>query len=398
MHLVWDDLKREPLYRKVSLATIGASTKYTESSPRVILAGGGTGGHLFPALAIATEFHRRHPNAELLFVGAQDKIEMEKVPKEGYPIEGLWISGFHRQLTMRNLLFPIKLASSLVKSWKIVRRFRPDVVVGTGGFASGPVLQIATMRGIPTLIQEQNSYPGVTNRLLAKRVDVICAAYDNVKRYFPPHKIVFAGNPVRHRIRREEVSRETAAAHFGLDPGRPVVFLFGGSLGAKSMNEAVRANADVLRQHPEVQLLWQAGKLYVDEFGNCATALLPNVRITAFIDRMDLAYRVADVVIARGGAGTISELSHIGKPAILIPSPNVAEDHQTENVRELVAKSAAILLPDREAEEMIIRKALEVLNDEALQRQLSTNIRRLNRPDAVKVIVDEVEKLAGLRS
>ena len=361
---------------------------------RAIISGGGTGGHIFPAIAIADAIRQAEPDAEILFVGAKGKMEMEKVPKAGYPIEGLWISGFHRQLTLRNLLFPLKLASSLWKAWRIIGRFRPDVVVGVGGFASGPLLEVATRRGIPTLIQEQNSYAGVTNRLLARKVNKICVAYPGMERYFPAEKIVLTGNPVRKAIEGSQASREEGAAYFGFDPARPILFLFGGSLGAKALNEAMAANASLLRERPEVQVLWQVGQLYEADFLACEAAGLPNVEARAFIDRMDLAYAMADVVLCRSGALTISELYFAGKPAIFIPSPNVAEDHQTKNAKAVVDAGAAWMIRNSEAREQLIRKSFELLDDETTRRQLSAKIRQLAMPDAAVHIAAEVSKLA----
>ncbi len=369
-----------------------------DGPPRIIISGGGTGGHVFPAIAIADAIREAAPEAEILFVGARDKIEMEKVPKAGYPIEGLWISGFHRSLTWRNLAFPLKLLSSLWRSRAILRAFRPDVVVGVGGFASGPVLEMAGRLGIPTLIQEQNSYAGVTNRLLANRAARICVAYEGMERYFPAGKIVLTGNPVRRDLLAPAASRAEAAAHFGFDPARPILFVFGGSLGARSINEAMAANHERLAARPDVQLLWQTGKLYADTFGNGATAALSNVEARPFIDRMDLAYAMADVVICRAGALTLSELCLVAKPAILIPSPNVAEDHQTMNARALAEREAALLLPDAEAPARLFGLACELLDEEERRRQLSRNIKRLARPHAAEHIAGEVLNLATQRT
>lgn len=372
-----------------------ASQQDKNMSKRIIISGGGTGGHVFPAIAIADAIKEKEPTAEILFVGAQGKIEMEKVPKAGYPIKGLWISGFHRKLTLRNLLFPVKLLTSLVHAWRIIRGFKPDAAVGVGGFASGPLLDMATRMDVPTLIQEQNSYAGATNRLLAKKVDRICVAYDQMERYFPAAKLILTGNPVRKDLLREQPDRKTGAAHFGFDPTRPILFVFGGSLGAKSINEAMAANADLLAKNPDIQILWQMGSLYVDDFGNCATALLDHVKAQAFIDRMDLAYAMADLVICRAGALTISELSQLGQPAILIPSPNVAEDHQTQNARALVEKHAAVLLADGEAKNQIISLAIRMLGKPDELKALGKNIKALAMPDAAARIAEEVLQLAG---
>ncbi|MCB0629944.1 MAG: undecaprenyldiphospho-muramoylpentapeptide beta-N-acetylglucosaminyltransferase [Saprospiraceae bacterium] len=360
---------------------------------KIIISGGGTGGHVFPAIAIADAIREKEPEADILFVGAEGKIEMEKVPEAGYPIKGLWISGFHRQLTLRNLLFPFKLVASLVKAWGILRQFRPDVVVGVGGFASGPVLEVANRTGFATLIQEQNSYAGATNRLLGNKVSRICVAYEHMERYFPAEKLVLTGNPVRKDLLMTQPTKEQGAAHFGFNPERPILFVFGGSLGAQSINEAMAANAELLAAHPEVQVLWQMGKLYVERFGDCDTARLPNVKAQAFVDNMNMAYAMADLAICRAGAMTITELAQVGQPAILIPSPNVAEDHQTKNAEALVAKDAAILLPNDRAEERIIREALDALALPERLPELSDNIKKMARPDAAARIADEVLSL-----
>lgn len=362
-------------------------------SKRIIISGGGTGGHIFPAIAIADAIKEKEPTADILFVGAKGKIEMEKVPKAGYPIKGLWISGFHRKLTARNLLFPLKLLVSMGKAWNIIREFKPDAVVGVGGFASGPVLDVACRMRIPTLIQEQNSYAGATNRILSGKVDRICVAYDQMERYFPAEKITLTGNPVRKDLLKEQPSRESGAAHFGFDPKKPILFVFGGSLGAKSINEAMAANAEKIAAHPEVQVLWQMGSLYVEDFGDCATAQLENVKAQPFVDRMDLAYTMADLVICRAGALTISELTQLGQPAMLIPSPNVAEDHQTMNAQALVEKQAAILLPDPDAKKEIISRALSLLAKPQDLNVLGENIKVMARPKAAAQIADEVLQL-----
>ena len=363
---------------------------------RIIISGGGTGGHVFPAIAIADAIKEKEPATDILFVGAKGKIEMEKVPKAGYPIKGLWISGFHRKLTVRNLLFPFKLAASMIKAWQIIRNFRPDVVVGVGGFASGPILEIASRMGIPTLIQEQNSYAGATNRILGGKVDRICVAYEQMDRYFPKDKIVLTGNPVRKDLLEKQPSRETGAAHFGFNAQQPILFVFGGSLGAQSINEAMAANAEMLAGKPEIQVLWQMGSLYVEDFGSCATAQLPNVKAQAFIDRMDLAYAMADLVICRAGALTISELSQLGQAAILIPSPNVAEDHQTQNALALVKKEAAVLLPDPEARERIISKAMSLLAQPETLTQIGKNLKAMALPNAAAQIAGEVLQLSSV--
>jgi len=372
------------------------TTKHSNpKAPRVLISGGGTGGHVFPAIAIADAVKAQAPEAEILFVGALGKIEMEKVPQAGYRIEGLWISGFQRKLSLRNLLFPVKLLSSMWKARRIVRTFRPDVAVGVGGFASGPTLENACRMGIPALVQEQNSYAGVTNRLLANKVQRVCVAYEGMERFFPADKIVLTGNPVRSDLARLTATKAEAAAHFQLEADKPTVLVFGGSLGALALNEAMLANTALMAAHSGVQFLWQCGKLYIERFSQCEAARLPNVRILPFVDRMDLAYTLADVIVGRAGALTISELCLVGKPAILIPSPNVAEDHQTKNAQALADKSAALMIPNSEAGARLMKEALELLNDEARCRQLSTNIRTLAKPNAAEEIAREVLGLIG---
>ncbi len=360
---------------------------------KVIISGGGTGGHVFPAIAIANALKKLEPTIDILFVGAQGKIEMEKVPKAGFPIEGLWISGFHRKLTLRNLLFPIKLISSLIKANRIIRKFKPDAVVGVGGYASGPTLEVAARRGISCLIQEQNSYAGVTNRLLANKAKTICVAYENMEKTFPKEKLNVTGNPVRQDIWKSNNTLQAAIKHYNFDSSKKTVLIVGGSLGAKSINEAMRNNASNILSSPNLQFLWQAGKLYIDEFSQCDTAKLSNVTITDFIDRMDLAYKMADVVIGRAGALTISELCLVGKPTILIPSPNVAEDHQTHNAMALVEKNAAILVKDKDASNDMITTAVQLLQDKNQQEQLSQNIKQLGKPHADEDIAKAVLRL-----
>ncbi|MFN7118186.1 MAG: undecaprenyldiphospho-muramoylpentapeptide beta-N-acetylglucosaminyltransferase [Saprospiraceae bacterium] len=360
---------------------------------KVIISGGGTGGHIFPAIAIAKAIQKIKPDAEILFVGAQGRMEMEKVPKAGYPIEGLWISGFQRKLTWQNLLFPLKLISSLLKARQIITKFKPDVAIGVGGYASGPLLEMATRMGVPALIQEQNSYAGATNRLLAKKVQKICVAYDKMERYFPKDKIIITGNPVRNDLVNNEATKAEAADYFTLDVNKKTILIIGGSLGARTLNQAMAESTEWLRGRTDVQVLWQCGGFYYEEYKNAQTSQLPNVLITAFIDRMDLAYKLADVAIARAGALTVSELCLVGKPAILVPSPNVAEDHQTKNAMALVEKDAAILLKDADAKTQMIPRALQLLDDENLQYKLANNIRQLAKPNAAANIANEVLKI-----
>lgn len=360
---------------------------------RVILSGGGTGGHIFPAIAIADALKAMHPNAEILFVGAKGKMEMERVPKAGYPIEGLWISGLQRKLTLRNLSFPLKLISSLWNAGRIIRRFQPDVAIGTGGYASAPLLRVAAGRGIPTLIQEQNAYAGLTNKWLAGHVDRICVAYPNMERYFPASKLLETGNPVRETQLTGDYDQAAARQHFGLAPDQPVILITGGSLGARTLNDALGAATQALEAAPKVQVLWQCGKLYEAEFSGSATAQLPQVQLTAFLDRMELAYAAADVVICRAGALTIAELCLLGKAAVLVPSPNVAEDHQTKNAQALADRDAAILVKDQDARQELIPQALALLNDPERGRQLGDNARQMAHPGAAKRIAGEAIKL-----
>jgi len=356
---------------------------------KVIISGGGSGGHVFPAIAIANELKKQRPDVEILFVGAKGKMEMEKVPKAGFPIKGLWISGFHRKLTLRNLMFPFKLVSSLFKAFGIIQSFKPDVVIGVGGYASGPTLQVATMKGIPTLIQEQNSFPGITNRLLAKKVNRICVAYDGMEKFFPKEKIQLTGNPVRQDIVELTDKKKEGLKHFDLDQNKKTILLFGGSLGARTLNDSMAANKDLLEKNQNVQVLWQAGKLYIEEFLQSTSAQLDNVKILPFIDRMDLAYAMADIVICRAGALTISELCLVGKPAILIPSPNVSEDHQTMNAKALSTKDAGILIEDKNAKKML-EQALHVLDNEQVMNNLKNNIQKLAKVNAATNIVSEI--------
>lgn len=360
---------------------------------KIIISGGGSGGHIFPAIAIANALKQIDSSIEILFVGAKGKMEMERVPKAGYPIKGLWISGFQRQLTVRNLMFPFKLISSLVKAFGIVRSFKPDVVVGVGGYASGPTLEMAARSGVPTLIQEQNSYAGVTNRLLAKKVNKVCVAYEGMDRFFPKENIVFTGNPIRQEITQIEGKRAEAMKHFGLDPTKKTIVVVGGSLGARTINNNIEASFDGFANHQEIQVLWQSGKLYIEEFKAKKACQLPNVHLTKFIDRMDLAYAAADLVISRAGAATISELCLVQKPAILMPSPNVSEDHQTKNALALVEKDAAVMVKDKEGAEKMFQTALDLLNDEAKRKSLSENVGKLGMKDSAQTIAKEVLKL-----
>ncbi len=363
-----------------------------KSNIKILVSGGGSGGHIFPAVSIANEIKQMYPQADILFVGAKRKMEMEKVPKAGYPIKGVWISGFHRQWKWENLLFPLKLVVSLWQAFWIVRKFKPDAVVGVGGYASGPTLKIAGMLSIPTLILEVNAWPGITNRLLAKSVDKICVTSDGMERFFEKDKIILTGNPVRQDLLDVEGKRQQGIQHFGLEESKKTIFIFGGSQGARTINDAVAANKEGLASREDIQLFWQSGSYYHEEFKKHPVTQLSNVTLTAFVDRMDLAYAMADVVICRAG-GSIAELSITGKASILVPSPNVAEDHQTANAKKLVEKEAAILVKDSNAKKDMIQEALNVLDDEQLKKTLSSNIKKLAKPNAARTIAKEVFKL-----
>lgn len=351
---------------------------------RFIISGGGTGGHIFPAIAIADELKRRLPDAKILFVGAKDRMEMQKVPQAGYPIEGLWISGLQRKLSWQNLLFPLKFISSLLKSRSIIKRFKPDAVIGTGGFASGAVVKVAGQMGIPTFIQEQNSYAGITNKMLAKNAHKICVAYDAMEQFFPKEKIVKTGNPIRDGLLNIAEYRSEGLSYFHLDSQQKTLLVLGGSLGARRINQLIEQQLPLFEQLG-VQVLWQCGKLYYEEYKKYNSE---QVRVLAFIDRMELAYAAADVIISRAGASSVSELCVVGKPVIFIPSPNVAEDHQTKNARAIADKQAAILLRESELNEQFANTFSKLIADEAQQEALSAHIKALAQPNATKDIVN----------
>ena len=356
---------------------------------RIILSGGGTGGHIYPAIAIADEVKRRYPDAQIKFVGAQDKMEMEKVPQAGYEIEGLWISGLQRKLTLKNLMFPFKLISSIRKSQRIIKDFKPNVAVGTGGFASGPLLHVANKQQIPTLLQEQNSFPGITNKILAKKANIICAAYDEVKRFFPQEKVKKTGNPVRQDLLNIDTKREEAQQFFKLDADKKTVLVLGGSLGARRVNQLIAEYADKLKKE-DIQLIWQCGKLYYEDYISYTEG---TVQVHQFLNRMDLAYAAADVIISRAGAGSVSELCIVGKPVIFIPSPNVAEDHQTKNAMAVTKNEAAITIAETQLEEKFESAFFDLLENQSKQKELSRNIKKMALPNATSSIVDEIEKL-----
>ncbi|MBN8640378.1 MAG: undecaprenyldiphospho-muramoylpentapeptide beta-N-acetylglucosaminyltransferase [Flavobacteriales bacterium] len=357
---------------------------------KFILSGGGTGGHIYPAIAIANELKLRFPDAEFLFVGAQDKMEMQKVPQAGYEIEGLWIAGIQRKLTLQNAMFPLKLISSLWKSKKILRRFKPDAVIGTGGFASGPLLQMANSMNIPTVIQEQNSHPGITNKMLSKKANVICVAYENLERFFPKEKIVFTGNPVRQDLLDVDSKRNEGISHFKLDATKKTLLVLGGSLGARRINQLIEKELDFLLANG-IQIFWQCGKLYFEDYKKYNDK--ENVQVVAFIDRMDLIYAAADFVISRAGASSVSELCLVGKPTVFIPSPNVSEDHQTKNAKAIVDKKGAILLKESELDSTFQTVFSDLISNENKQKELSENIKSLAKPNATKDIVEQIIKL-----
>jgi UDP-N-acetylglucosamine--N-acetylmuramyl-(pentapeptide) pyrophosphoryl-undecaprenol N-acetylglucosamine transferase len=359
-------------------------TKY-----KFILSGGGTGGHIYPAIAIANELKLQFPDAEFLFVGARDKMEMQKVPQAGYEIKGLWIAGLQRKLTLQNLMFPLKLASSLLESKRIIKKFKPNVVIGTGGFASGPLLQAAGSAGIPTVVQEQNSYPGITNKLLSKKANAICVAYENLEHFFPKEKIVLTGNPVRQDLIDIESKREEAIAFYGLDPNKKTLLVLGGSLGARRINQLIEKELQNFLSQ-DVQVIWQCGKLYFEDYKKYNQ---PNVKVVDFIERMDFVYAASDVIISRAGASSVSELCIVGKPVIFIPSPNVAEDHQTKNAQAIVDAKGAILLKESELDSQFSIVFEVLLKDSGKQKQLSDNIKKLAKPRATQDIVAEIVKL-----
>lgn len=360
-----------------------------KQSVNILLSGGGTGGHIYPAISIANELKEKYPEANFLFVGAKDRMEMEKVPQAGYKIKGLWISGFQRKLTLKNAAFPFKLISSLWNAYKIIKEFKPTIVIGTGGFASGPTLYVASRRGIKTLIQEQNSYPGITNKLLGKKAAKICVAYDDLERFFPHDKIVKTGNPVRQDLLNIDGKRTKALTHFKLNKDKRTLVIIGGSLGARALNNLIEKHIEWLTIN-DVQVIWQTGKLYYNEFKKYNN--LEGVQTHAFLNSMDLTYAAADFIISRAGASSISELCIVGKPVIFIPSPNVADDHQTKNALAVVNRNAALLLKESELN-MFQNMFKELVDKDELQQTLSENIKKLALPDATKDIVKEIEKL-----
>jgi UDP-N-acetylglucosamine--N-acetylmuramyl-(pentapeptide) pyrophosphoryl-undecaprenol N-acetylglucosamine transferase len=355
----------------------------------ILISGGGTGGHIYPAIAIANEIKVRYPDANILFVGAKDRMEMEKVSQAGYDIKGLRISGIQRKLTVDNLSFPLKFISSLWNANKIIKQFKPDVAIGTGGFASGPTLIMANRKRIPTLIQEQNSFPGITNKMLSKKAHKICVAYDYLERFFPLDKIIKTGNPVRQDLLTIHFKEKEGNDFFNLDKSKKTIFILGGSLGARKINQLIESNLDFFKKQ-KVQIIWQCGKLYFDEYKKYDAH--DNVQVYEFVNRMDLAYAAADIIISRAGASSVSELCIVGKPVIFIPSPNVAEDHQTKNAKSIADKHGAILIYESELETFpIVFETL--IRDRGKQEHLAENIKELALPGATTAIVNEIEKL-----
>lgn len=356
--------------------------------PRFIISGGGTGGHIYPAIAIANELKKQYPHCEILFVGANDKMEMQKVPAAGYPIEGLWISGIQRSLSLKNLQFPFKLVSSLWKSMQIIKKFHPDVVIGTGGFASGAVVKVAATMGIPTVIQEQNSYPGITNKVLSAQAKAICVAYDEMERFFPKEKMYKTGNPVREDLLHVAELREEALAFYQLDKNKKTIVILGGSLGARKINQLVESKLVFFKEN-QYQVLWQCGKLYFHDYGKYNQE--KDIQVFDFVERMDLLYAVADVIVSRAGASSVSELAIVGKPVLFIPSPNVAEDHQTKNAMNIVKQGGAEMLKESEVEELFENKILELTQPEKA-KEISENLKKISLPNATKEIVNIIKQ------
>lgn len=366
-----------------------------EEKLRIIVSGGGTGGHIFPAVSIANAIKELYPDTEILFIGAEGRMEMQRVPAAGYKIIGLPVAGFDRKHLLKNISVLIKLLKSQLMARKIIKNFKPHAAVGVGGYASGPTLKMAGMMGIPTLIQEQNSYAGVTNKLLAQKAEKICVAYEGMERFFDKNKIILTGNPVRQGLLNKNISREEAIRSFGLAPEKKTILIIGGSLGARTINNCMMQGFDKIKESG-VQFIWQTGKIYINEAKQAVKAYgeLPMLNVTDFISDMAAAYSAADVVISRAGAGSISEFCLLGKPVILVPSPNVAEDHQTKNALALVNKNAAVYIKDSEATQKLLDTAIEAVHNPDLLKELSSNITKLAIKDSANIIAKEVCKLA----
>jgi len=354
-----------------------------------IISGGGTGGHIYPAIAIADALKSKYPNAKFMFVGANDRMEMQKVPAAGYPIKGLWISGFQRSNMIKNLLLPFKVISSMFKSFLILKKQKPTIAIGTGGYASAALLKTAGLIGVKTLIQEQNSYPGITNKILAGNASKICVAYEGLDRYFPKNKIVKTGNPLRGQIMDLDIASAEAKESFNLDNNKKTLLILGGSLGARTINNLIAEKINFLTGLG-LNLIWQCGKLYYEEFKSLESK---NVKVVAFIDRMDLAYAAANVIISRAGASSVSELAVVGKPTMFIPSPNVAEDHQTKNALAIVDKQAAILVRENNLESDFEKEMQNLMVNNEFSQKLSENFKALAQPNATNNIVEEIEKI-----
>jgi len=359
---------------------------------KFLISGGGTGGHIFPALAIAKELERRYPECMLLFVGASDRMEMEKIPAAGYKIQGLWIAGFQRSFSIKTLLFPIKLFFSIIKSIAIVLKFKPDVVIGTGGFVSGPILWVAALLKVPCLIQEQNSYPGITNKLLASKMTSICVAYPKMERFFPKRKLLLTGNPIRPEIEFGVYKKEQALKTFGLESSKKTLLVIGGSLGAKRINEVILEHANWFVEN-HIQLIWQTGKLYYDRCIVSQQILGENACIAAFISDMGAAFASADLVVSRAGAIAISEICALGKPSILIPSPNVTEDHQKKNALALVERGAALLIEEKNIDSALIKKIEQTINNDSSLSELEKNSKQMSYPYASEKIVTAIDSM-----
>lgn len=400
-------IKKKFMTQQKNINKDGSSNSPTEGKNyRIIISGGGTGGHIFPAISIANAIKELCPNAEILFVGAEGRMEMQRVPDAGYRIIGLPVAGFDRKHLWKNVSVIIKLLRSQLKARRIIRDFRPHVAVGVGGYASGPTLKTAGMMGIPTLIQEQNSYAGVTNKLLAQKACKICVAYEDMEKFFPADKIIMTGNPVRQNLLDNHITREEATSYFSLNPAKKTVLILGGSLGARTINQTLIAGLETIRNHPDIQFIWQTGKIYIEQVKEAITAFtgeatrhpyihsIPNLYVTDFIKDMNCAYAAADLVVSRAGAGSISEFCLLHKPVILVPSPNVAEDHQTKNALALVNKDAAIYVKDSEAMEKLLPVTLSAVTNAVGLESLSKNIARLALPDSATIIAKEVLKLA----
>ena len=356
---------------------------------KFILSGGGTGGHIYPAIAIADELKKRYPDAEFLFVGANDRMEMQRVPQAGYSIKGLQIAGIQRKLSLKNLLLPFKLLKSLYQARQIIQKFQPDAVIGTGGYASAPTLKAAQWLKVPYFIQEQNSFAGITNKWVSKKANKIFVAYQNMEKFFPKSKIQITGNPIREGLTTIQDKNKNAFENFSLDENKFTLLVLGGSLGAKSINQLISSNLSFFQEN-EVQILWQCGKFYYDEYKEKQTEM---VQVRPFIENMNDAYAVADVIISRAGASSVSELCVVGKPVIFVPSPNVAEDHQTKNAQAIADEKAAILIKETELKDNFQKIFLEIFNDKQKRKILSENIKALAKPNATKQIVDEIIKI-----